>query len=150
MIKWLLAPAHRRDAISFCLGCVFRRRRKTCICKLSNNDNITLSPAYGGRKKRNGESGQCKGWFHKNKSASFFNCSSFSAPGAVIHFCFSVQSLSSSASVSSCLRNSRLEREKLLTEKSSMGIISCICPCAQASEEHTSSYTRLSTRSDGV
>ena len=25
---------------------------------MSNNDNITLSPVYGGRKKRNGESGQ--------------------------------------------------------------------------------------------
>ena len=56
----LLAPAQRRrpDAICFCFVAVFRRRRKTCVCKLSTNDNITLSPAYGGRKKQNRESGQ--------------------------------------------------------------------------------------------
>ena len=31
--------------------------------KLSTNDNITLSPAYGGRKKQNGESGQLQRLF---------------------------------------------------------------------------------------
>ena len=40
--------------------------------KLSANDNNILSPAVGGRKKRNVESGQCKGRIRKNKSAGLF------------------------------------------------------------------------------
>ena len=49
-------PAARRD-----LFLLLRRlspQAKDLCGKLSNNDNITLSPAYGGRKKRNRESGQ--------------------------------------------------------------------------------------------
>ena len=60
MIKRLLAPAQRRrpDAICFCfVGCLSPQAKDLCG-KLSTNDNITLSPAVGGRKKRNRESGQ--------------------------------------------------------------------------------------------
>ena len=59
-IKRLLAPAQRRrpDAICFCFAGRLSPQAKDLCGKLSTNDNITLSPAYGGRKKRNGKSGQ--------------------------------------------------------------------------------------------
>ena len=46
----------RRDLFLLCRSS-FVQAKDLCR-KLSNNDNITLSPAVGGRKKRNGESGQ--------------------------------------------------------------------------------------------
>ena len=60
LIKRLLAPAQRRrpDAICFCFVGRLSPQAKDLCGKLSTNDNITLSPAVGGRKKRNGESGQ--------------------------------------------------------------------------------------------
>ena len=48
----------RRDLFLLCRSS-FVQAKDLCR-KLSNNDNITHSPAYGGRMKRNGESGQLK------------------------------------------------------------------------------------------
>ena len=60
LIKRPLAPAQRRrpDAICFCSVGHLSPQAKDLCGKLSTNDNITLSPAVGGRKKRNEESGQ--------------------------------------------------------------------------------------------
>ena len=74
--KFLFRP----DAICFCFVGRLSPQAKDLCGKLSTKDNITLSPAYGGRKKRNGETGQCKGWFRKNKSAGLQEENSLFSP----------------------------------------------------------------------